>query len=287
MLQSVYKKEAGGFLRHDNENSETWMDTLRRPDNAVEIQALYHRALMAVQWLAGRAGDREVYEKACHKAQCIDAAFDSAFFSGGFYADRICAGVPVRVKAANALVPLFIGPGKRWKEVLKLVESEKFTCDRGVRTLADGEPGFEPGGYHTGSAWSLTTAWAAAAEFRAGRPDEGWKYMTKMMETMKTEALGCIGECWNSYSNAPAGCLLQLWGHAFIIRLVDEFMLGIEADAGTGEVKVSPQLPDGVNLVRRVRRLGKKMVVLSFERRENKINVSCSEPGIKLIKTLR
>jgi len=46
-------------------------------------------------------------------------------------------------------------------------------------------------------AWSLTTAWAAAAEFTRGRPQQGWSMMKILAEDTERDALACIGECWN------------------------------------------------------------------------------------------
>ena len=277
-------REKGSFIRHDHLEHETWMDTQKRGHMAVEIQALYYRALRSVSYLMSLLGKNENAQQAREKAQRLQAVFDPEFFLDGFYADRIDTSGPVRRKTANAIVPVFMELGRRGGEILDVIESGIFMSDKGIRTLASDEQGFDPAGYHNGAAWSLTTAWAAAAEFMHGRTEKAWELMRKLMDDMNSDALSCIGECWNSESSELTGCPLQLWGAAWLIRLVDEFMLGIEVDAPNRTIKVSPRLPAGIGKLERVRLVGKDKVLLRFEKTISGIQVSCSNPEINLIK---
>jgi len=283
-LSFLFARDKSGFLEHDFDRNETWMDTQKRPGKAVEIQALYFRALKSSAFIFALLRDDAIRKDVEKRMSNLERLFDKEFFSGGFYADRLDYSGMVRKKTANALVPLIFGLGKKWKEVLGIVESEKFVCKKGIRTLASDEPGFNPSGYHNGSAWSLTTAWAAAAEFACGRPEKGWEFMVKLMEDTDYDALGCIGECWDSDTSKLTGCSLQLWGEALVIRLLDEFMLGIDIDALNGTIRVSPRLPEAVKSVERVRTIGDKKVLLRFRRTGDEVAVTCSEPAVKLIK---
>ncbi len=283
-LSFLYSRTNYGFLDHDKEASETWMDTLRRCCNAVEIQALYYRALLSASYLLGEIGDKTASEEASSLSETIKERFDRDFFAEGFYADRIGPDGAVHRKTANAIVPAFTGPGAMWKDILDEAESGEFSCGKGARTLAKSEEDYEPGGYHTGSAWSLTTGWMAAAEFLRGRPEKGWKTLKKMIGDMDCDGIGCIGECWNAETSELTGCQLQLWGVAFLIRVVDEFMLGIEADAPHGEIRVRPSMPKAVGRISRRIMLGNRRVGLTFERRNGEINVTSSDRSVKLIK---
>ena len=267
------------FMEHDRGQSETWMDTLRRGSMAVEVQALYFDALRSASRMLGELGESGLAVEAGKSAECLGKEFDRKFYSSGFYADRITdSGSAVNTKTANALVPVMLGLGSHGNEILKIIESEIFTTDSGVRTRASGEEGYSPSGYHTGSAWSLTTAWASAAEFASGRPEQGWSYMRTLLEDTEREALGCIGECRDSGSNALTGCSLQLWGSGFIPRLVDEFMLGLRIDAREKSIEACPSLPRGIRMLERERRVGKRMVRIMFEKRNGKMRASCSRP---------
>jgi hypothetical protein len=283
-LGFLHARESSGFLQHDFDRNETWMDTQRRYSCAVEIQSLYCRSLLSASLLFGLLGDKEKKRELERKAGEFSSNFDRRFFRSGFYADSIRHNGPVMRRTANSLVPLIFGPGKRHREVLETIRSDVFMCEKGIRTLASDEPDFSPGGYHNGSAWSLTTAWAAAAEFRHGDPDRGWDLMLRMIKDMGVDAVGCVGECWNSETSRLMGCSLQLWGCAFLVRLIDEFLLGIRADVPCNSITVTPRLPGSVRKVERVRFFGDRKLCLTFERKGTRVLVRCSDPDVKLIK---
>jgi glycogen debranching enzyme len=208
-------------------------------------------------------------------------SFDGRFWNGDFYADRISNGSMVNIKTPNPLVPLAFGMGSHAKETLDIIESPRFTTARGVRTRAEGEHDYYPWEYHSGVVWSLTTAWASAAEFAHGRREKGWKYLKMLIDDMERDALGCVGECWNAGDLRLSGCGLQLWGSGFIPQLVDRFMLGIEPDAISGSVRISPRLPSGIRKIKRRIHVGKKRGTLSFAGD----SVRCSINGVKMVKS--
>jgi hypothetical protein len=284
-LEFLASRAQEGFLEHDKSESETWMDTLHRPQKAVEVQSLYYRALLSATYLFLLLGkDAGPLQR---KAEWLQGTFARAFCSGGTCADRIENGKPVLWKTANVLVPMFLGPGRALPRVLSWAENAScLLSERGIRTLGKGEEGYSPGGYHTGASWSLTTAWAAAAEFSAGRPEQGWSMMKMLADDVERDGIGCIGECWNSEDGTLTGCPLQLWGAALFVTVVDDYMLGIEVDAPQKTIYVSPRMPKIVGKIERSILVGMEEVVLSFERAGQETTVSCSSPEIKLIKRL-
>ncbi|MFH0956244.1 MAG: hypothetical protein V1813_00115, partial [Candidatus Aenigmatarchaeota archaeon] len=209
----------------------------------------------------------------------------AAFCRGGVYADRIEKGMPMEKKTANALVPLFMGPGRPMPTVLGWAENRSMLLsEMGIRTLSKDEEGYSPSGYHTGSSWSIATAWAAAAQFSCGRPEQGWSMAKILAEDIERDALGCIGECWNSEDSTLTGCPLQLWGAALFITIIDDFMLGIEVDAPGMSVSVCPRIPSSVGKIERMVLVGKEEVTLTFEKTSKGLDVRCSSPAVKLIK---
>ncbi len=277
--------DGDGYVEHDSQFPETWMDTLKRDSKAVDIQALFFRALVSGQGMLPLInGNKELIEKVKSRAGLLRQNLERDFFQNGFFADRFFWRQAIQTRTANALVPLLCGFGKHAREILDAIESESFTSRVGVRTRAEGEPGFDPGGYHAGQAWSLTTSWACAAEFLARRTARGWRYLRMLLSDIERDALGCIGECWDSSSLSLAGCSLQLWGSGFIPRLVDEFMLGIRVNSLDRTISVSPQLPRGVNSVERIRQTGHGPARLSFRRLKNGVNVTCSNRKFRIIR---
>ena len=203
-LRYLFSRERDGFLQHDADASETWMDTLRRGESAIEIQALYYKALRSSEELLANRREDDLLQEAGRKAVMLGNSFDGRYWNGSFYADRISGGGQVNVRTPNFLVPLAFGMGSHWKEGLAMIESPAFTTPRGVRTRAEGEHDYYPWEYHSGEVWSLTTAWASAAEFAHGRPSKGWGYMKTLVDDMESDALGCVGECWNA-ADMPSG----------------------------------------------------------------------------------
>jgi glycogen debranching enzyme len=258
------------------------MDSLRRPSRAVEIEALYHRALSSAARLLVMMGPQAtaLTVRIKEEAKKLEDAFDRSFFRSGFYLDRIPA-VPGGGRTANALIPVLCGFRAHEKEVLDAIESGDFTAPAGVRCHALGE-GFS-NGYHTGMVWSLTTAWASAAEFAAGRPEKGWEYLKTLISSMEGDALGAVGECWDSLTSERRGCGLQLWGSASIPMLVDRFMLGIRPDAARRCVFVNPALPREIGRLERELSVGGVVTRLDFRKGKGGVSVSSSNNKIRVI----
>ena len=268
-----------GYIEHDLSFPETWMDTLKRESRAIDIQALYYRALLSAQRLLSLLPARgNLPGEISSRAGILKESLERDFFQNGFFADRLFWKQAVPVRTAN----LLCGFGRHSRKILDAIESEPFTTERGVRSRAGGEPDFSPGGYHTGSVWSLTTAWACAAEFLSGRPSAGWRYLKTLLKDIDRDSLGCIGECWNSSNLSLSGSPLQLWGSGFIPRLVDEFMLGIDIDSPNRTVRVSPYLPPGTSRIERIRRTGLGTLRLSFRKSGGSVKVSCSDRRFKI-----
>jgi glycogen debranching enzyme len=259
------------------------MDTIRRGPRAVDVQALYFGALNSAARMLALLGQKGLSAEAGEKAASLEKKFDSGFYSSGFYSDVLTDSGRVKTRTANALVPLLFGLGRHSREILRCIESGAFTTPVGVRTRAEGEDGFSPSGYHSGMAWSLTTAWASAAEFAAGRAEQGWGYMKILLDDANRDALGCIGECWDSRQHVQKGCGLQLWGSGFVPRLVDEFMLGLRINAMEKTIEASPALPRCVGMIERKRRIGGKEVSIRFEKRQGKVRAECSDKSFALV----
>lgn len=273
-----------GYMEHDLSFPETWMDTLKRESRAVDIQALYFRALLSAQRLLSILPRRgNLPGEISSRAGLLKETLERDFFQNGFFADRLFWRQAIPTRTANALVPLLCGFGRHSVKVLDAIESEPFTTGRGVRSRAGGEPDFSPGGYHTGAAWSLTTAWACAAEFLSGRPLRGWRYLKTLLNDIDRDSLGCIGECWNSSDLSLSGSPLQLWGSGFVPRLVDEFMLGIDIDSINRTIAVSPYLPPGTSRMERIRRTGLGTLRLSFRKSGKAVKASCSDQRFRMV----
>ncbi len=284
-------QDSDGFIMHDLDANETWMDTLNRREKAIEVQALFITALRDFAELSSmlKKPNRKISELA---EQCklskeeLLRGFEKTFYddSAKLLADRIFYGKKDLIKRPNALVALMLGISKR-KELLKLYESPEFLSEKGLRSISKLEANYSPNAYHNGQVWSLCTAWLACSEFALGRPSKGLGILKLLCKDFERDALGCIGETWNAETATLAGCGLQLWGSAFVIKTIDEFMLGIHPNAFKKEVVVRPRLPNTIKRIKRVVRVGKKRYAIEIKNSGSKQRIRTSK-GIKLVKGL-
>ncbi len=275
ILGFVSKRTNSGFLIHDLDEAETWMDTLRRGDAAIDVQSIYYGALKSSKnLLSVLKEETEDIDKSMKK---LKKSFE-IFCLNEYCADRLFKGKPVEIKTANPLLSVFFKLCKQPEKIMETIESPEFTSEKGVRTRSNKEFGFSPSGYHTGSTWSITTAWASACEFIINRPEAGWFYLKKLIDDLERDSIGCIGECWDSFNSRLIGCGLQLWGSGFIPSLIDDYMLGIHIDSINKEIRISPKLPEEIEWIERTRMIGKNPVKLIFKKKDNKILVSGKIP---------
>jgi hypothetical protein len=106
------------------------------------------------------------------------------------------------------------------------------------------DPRFSPAAYHTGAVWPLFTGWAALAEYRAGRPEAGFRHLAANASLAFARQLGAFDEVLHGLEERSAGvCADQAWSAAMVILPVVEGLFGVEPDAPNGRMVLSPALP--------------------------------------------
>ena len=279
-ILSTYQKRTDkhGFIISDVEyeeekRGETWMDTLNRSSEALDIQAMWIRSLECYNEMMHCLGRDSGLEK---NVQKLRKNFDRKFWSGSFYYDSV---EPVRDrKTANALVPLLFDLSKRAKDVLNVIESPLFTTPWGVRTLANDETAYNPESYHKGSVWELTTLWAACAEFKYGNPNKGLEYLKMISKDLFIYGLKEMTENWSADSGKALGCSSQTWNYALFIRAIDEYMLGIDINAfRKPAIKVKPRLPLGISKIVRKKRVKNKWFKIAAFRHGGEVKTEITD----------
>lgn len=269
-----------GLIEHDLKENETWMDTLNRREKAVEVQALYIKALDSASDLfellgeAGKATELRKMETVSRKQ------FSEKFSLNGFFADRIIERGKDGVKSCNALVPLMLGIAE--EKAVNEFEKDIFSTEKGIRSRARGEEGYSGEGYHSGRIWSLATAWMSASEFRLGRAEKGMHFLNILLNELRQNCIAGIAETWNGEAMQENGCCMQLWGNAFIPRIIDEFMLGMKVNAFEKKISLNPVLPKEINFIKRRKRIGGKWINLGIEKKGKKIKAESSNRQFRI-----
>lgn len=256
------------------------------PIALVEVQGYAFAAYRAMAKLGHQRGDQDNAARWAAKAEQIREAVERRFWMEdlGFYGIAIDgAGELCRVRTSNPGHLLFSGlpSPERARKVAQHLTSAAFDSGWGVRTLATGEPRFNPMSYHNGSVWPHDTAICALGLSRYGDRDGVVSLTSGLFETantfeMRLPELFCgfprmAGEPPVAY---PVACLPQAWA-AGSIFMVLQACLGITVDGWNREIRITdPRLPIGIDrLSVEGLRVGGEKVDLLFERAGRRVDV--------------
>jgi glycogen debranching enzyme len=232
------------------------------PIALVEVQGYAFAAYGGMAWLAGLRGQEDKAEAWRARAKRLREAVESRFWMEDqrFYGialdghDQLC-----RVKASNAGHLLFVGLPtlERGRAVAAQLMGPAFANGWGLRTLAEGQPRYNPMSYHNGSVWPHDTAICATGFRRYGAADAVRRMFAALFETadrfkMRLPELFCGfpragGEPPVAY---PVACLPQAWAAASVFGLL-QACLGLSVDGWRRELRLrSPRLPVGISELR-------------------------------------
>jgi glycogen debranching enzyme len=227
-------------------------DALARPDRAAEM----------------RAKAKALYEK------FNDVFWDDAW---GGYAYSLDGGKkPVLTSASNVGHLLWSGivPPERAGRVVERLMAPDMFSGWGIRTLSANHPLFNPLAYHNGSVWPHDNGLIAQGFSRYGFHAEAARVARAVSGAASYFALHQIPELYAGLPRevapfpvqVPGANVPQAWaaGSAFSFL---QALLGIEADAPNGILRLAPALPAWLpNLTLRDLRLGAQTFDLRFAR---------------------
>lgn len=239
----------------------TWMDArvgdwvvTPRQGKPVEINALWYNALMICARLAGGAGRQHVAEELRRKASRAKKAFNHAFWNEARNCLYDClddnrhddAIRPNQIFAISLPFPLL--NKSRARQVLSVVEKFLLT-DRGLRSLARGEPHYHPrysgdaatrdGAYHQGTVWGWLLGPFITALVKV-KGESGRRQAMTLIDRLQPHlgeaGITTISEIFDGDPpHAPHGCIAQAWSVAEVLRAYMEDVKGI-APGNNGEL---------------------------------------------------
>ena len=225
----------------------TWMDHIDRRKSANDVQALFYESLTIGSELAGMAGDNQNQKRWAQRAHDLKAKIDREYWDAGanYYYDTIRRDGSKDASARpNPLVLLLTGAANESRAgvVLERVEKEDLTAAWGVRSLSMQDPKYHPTLYHDGAVWPLVTGWAALAELRHGRAEQGLAYVGSMADRILAEN-GMFAETYRGDRPEPFNsCILQAWSAGMYVHAVREMMLGMKLDMLENRISFCPRL---------------------------------------------
>jgi glycogen debranching enzyme len=224
----------------------------------VEVQGYVYAARRAMAALSERRGDARAATHFRENAEKLRVLVEKKFWMPDreFYAIARDDSGPCSVRASNPGHLLFCGlpaPDRAGKVTAQLL-SPAFNTGWGIRTLAAGEPRFNPMSYHNGSVWPHDTALCTAGMARYGEKAGAVRIMAATFEAatrfeMRMPELFCgfarsSGEAPVPY---PVACLPQAWSSGAVFMLL-QACLGLRIDGFAREIHVEqPLLPVGID----------------------------------------
>ncbi len=257
------------------------------PIALVEVQGYAFAAFRGMARLADRRGDVEAVNNWNRRAESLRQAVEERFWmeDAGIYGIALDGtGELCRVRASNPGHLLYAGLPQhgRAQRVIRHLLSGAFDNGWGIRTLAAGEPHFNPMSYHNGSVWPHDTALCVAGMSHYGERMAAVRLLNQMFE-----AAGQFGmqlpELFCGFRRTPAeppvhypvACLPQAWAAGAPFMML-QACLGVHVDGWSRTVMVErPWLPLHVNKLR-VRGIivGDREITLRFERLGSHVVVS-------------
>jgi glycogen debranching enzyme len=243
---------------------DSW-DSMRFHDGAVaagplavaEVQGYAYDARLRTAELARRVwDDPALASRLENDASELRRRFDEMYWIErdgiGYYALAL-DGEKRRVDALSSntghLLFTGIAAEHRGAQIAEVLMCDRLFTGWGIRSLANDGAGYNPIGYHTGSAWPHDTSIIAYGLARAGFARQALRLVTALCETAEHFAWR-LPEAIAGYPRAdtgfpvlyPTACSPQAWSAGAIVLSL-RAVLGLEPDLDGRTLTVNPVLP--------------------------------------------
>ena len=274
--------------------------TLAEPPIALcEVQGYAYAAWRGVARLAALRGETGMARRWEDQAERVRERFEASFWCEdlGMYALALDGQKrPCRIRTSNPGHCLLTGIARpdRARRVVESLTSEDSFAGWGVRTLAAGEPRYNPMSYHNGSIWPHDNALVAAGLSRYGCMREAERIFSAMFDLSQLVDVHRLPELICGFRRRPdqrptlypVACAPQAWA-AGAVYLFLQASLGLRIDALGRRITFSkPLLPpwlDSVHLSGL--QIGDSTIDLLLERHPDDVGVIVlkREAGIDIV----
>jgi glycogen debranching enzyme len=267
-----------------------------QPVSLAEVQAYAfaaHRGMARIYRCLGEP-DKERLQRAA--ADRVRALFLQRFamhdVDGAYWAMGIDArGRPVESVTTNpghAMWTGLLASGDALSASMRLLQDDML-CGWGIRTLSTRAQTYNPMSYHNGSVWPHDNALIALGMKRAGADAAACTVATQIFEAGLLFPGSRLPELWcgfardtrhnSSPGQYPVSCSPQGWaaGSAFMLL---QALLGLEADAQLGVVRLRPSLPEWLGRISiRELRVADRQIDFDVVREGHRLRVDVLDDG--------
>jgi glycogen debranching enzyme len=257
-------RDGDGYVEYERRNTETglenqcWKDSwnsilfadgtlAKLPRATCELQGYVYDARLRCARLAREIwNDDALAQKLEHQADELKQSFNEDFWleGRGYYALALDGDKkPVDALTSNIGHLLWSGivEDDRAEEVVAHLLGPRLFSGWGVRTMAEGDGGYNPIGYHQGTVWPHDNSLIAAGLRRYGYHEEAATIAVAILEAAQY-FLGRLPETFAGYERCvtdypveyPTACSPQAWATGAPLLLL-RILLGLEARDGAIE----------------------------------------------------
>jgi glycogen debranching enzyme len=227
-----------------------------------EVQGYVFAAKRSIARCARRMGRTAQADRLDAEAERLAERFEAAFWCPELNTYAIALDGdkrPCRVRTSNAGQVLFSGIAApdRAARVADGLLGPSFFSGWGIRTLARGEPRYNPMSYHNGSIWPHDNALIALGLARYGLKSAVAQVFKGLFDAASYMDLRRLPELFCGFQRErgrgptlyPVACSPQAWASATPLTLL-EASLGLEFDPDHNEIRLrNPRLPGFVDQV--------------------------------------
>lgn len=289
-----YGTGKNGFLAYQRRSSQGlinqgWKDSgdsiidragnmLEPPIALAEVQGYVYDAKKRLSRLAELRGETRLAGRLESEAEALKVRFHKAFWLADRRYYAMAIGKDGHVADAigsnggqclwSGIVPPEVAP-----DVARRLAADDLDSGWGIRTLASGQPGYNPIGYHTGTLWPHDNALIAAGLKRYGLHEASNALSSKIFEAAQRFDDYRLPELFCGFARTasdppvpyPVACSPQAWSAGAPLLFLSA-MLGLRPDAAGHELELrQPQLPRWLSRVTmRGLRVGEATVDLLF-----------------------
>ncbi len=232
------------------------------PVALVEVQAYVYAAKRSIANVARALGMQADAARLHAEAESLRNRFESTFWSeelGTYVIALDGAKEPCAIRSSNAGHVLLSGIASedRAARVTADLLSQRFFCGWGVRTIAAGEPRFNPMSYHNGSVWPHDNAMIALGMSRYRHTGSVQGIFTGLFRAANYMTMRRLPELFCGFRRRPGrgptfypvACSPQAWAAAAPLALL-QASLGLDFDIPNRVIMMQhPRLPDFVDEV--------------------------------------
>ncbi|MFE8702443.1 glycogen debranching N-terminal domain-containing protein [Cytobacillus sp. FJAT-54145] len=245
-------KDSGDSIVHRNG------DYAKTPIALSEVQGYVYQAKMGMADIYDQLGKAELAANLRDQAQQLKEKFDEAFWMEDqkFYAIALDEKKQqVGTITSNPGHVLFseILEKDRADAVTEMLVSPKMFSGYGIRTMGEGEAGYNPMSYHDGSIWPHDNSMILLGMGKLGYRSEAKQVMEGLIHSSAHFEYDRLPELFCGYSSTigkavkyPVACSPQAWAAGTPLVFV-QTLLGIFPNSLKKEIQLSPMLLEEMN----------------------------------------